>query len=343
MDGVLHTAAIVLLALVVLTAIRTQFALFRARSVAARGSHQLSVYEAAFLAGGPRRVINAALVSLVSQGGVRVSTEGLVTPVKGFRVTKSVPVERALYRHVRSGGGPHTTAELRHQTVRDHAMRRLATPLWRQGFLMSPAVRTRSRRRTSWLAVFAGLAAVVAVVSLILRAPPATIVIAGAAAVVGVLCFFLLRRSMANPVTRAGRAALRQAEVDDLADGSWKGSDDAGVVALRGLTELPDRRLADSLGRDTRARNHRGVRAACCAPGHCGSYGSPAYSYGDPSYEGRFFDFGGLFDGGGGSHGHDGGGGWGGSDGGDGGSDSGGGGGCGGGGGGAGCGGGGSQ
>lgn len=211
MDGALHTAAIVLLALVVLIAIRTQFALFRARSVAAaREGRRLSVYEAAFLAGGPRRVINAALVSLVSQGGVRVSSEGLVTPVKGFRVTKSVPVERALFRHVRSGGGPHTTAELRHQTVRDHAMRRLATPLWRHGFLMSPAVRTRSRRRTSWLAVLAGLAAVVAVVSLLLRAPLATIVIAGTAAVAGGLCFFLLRRSMANPVTRAGRAALRQ-------------------------------------------------------------------------------------------------------------------------------------
>lgn len=341
MNGVLHTAAIVLLALVVLTAIRTQFALSRARSVAARGRDGLSVYEAAFLAGGPRRVINTALVSLVAQGGVRVSSEGLVTPVKGFRVTKSVPVERALYRHVRSGGGPHTTAELRHQTVRDHAMRRLATPLWRQGFLMSPAVRTRSRRRTSWLAVFAGLAAVVAVVSLLLRAPLGTIVIAGTAAAVGVLCFFLLRRSMANPVTRAGRAALRQAEGGDLADGFWKVSDDVGVVALRGLTELPDRRLADSLARDTRTRSNGGLRAACCAPGHCGSYGSPAYSYGsygscgDASGGGGFFDFGGLFDGGGGSHGQDGGGGgsWGGSDGGGGGSDSGGGGGgCGGGG-----------
>ncbi|MGW6505166.1 TIGR04222 domain-containing membrane protein [Nonomuraea angiospora] len=329
MNGALHAAAIVLLALVVLTAVRTQFALSRARSVPARGRDRLSVYEAAFLAGGPRRVINTALVSLVAQGGVRVSSEGLVTPVKGFRVTKSVPVERALHRHVRSGGGPHTTAELRHQTVRDHAMRRLATPLWRQGFLMSPAVRTRSRRRTSWLAVFAGLAAVVAVVSLLLRAPLGTIVIAGTGAAAGVLCFFLLRRSMANPVTRAGRAALRQAEVGDLADGSWRVSDDAGVVALRGLTELPDRRLADSLARDTRTRSHGGLRAACCAPGHCGSYGGPAYSHGsygscgDASNGGGFFDFGGLFDGGGGSHGQDGGGG---------GSDSGGGGGCGGGG-----------
>ncbi|MFG6202027.1 TIGR04222 domain-containing membrane protein [Nonomuraea sp. JJY05] len=332
MNGALHTAAIVLLALVVLTALRTQFALFRARSVAARGHHRLSLYEAAFLAGGPRRVINTALVSLVSQGGVRVSSEGLVTPVKGFRVTKGVPVERALHRHVRSGGGPHTTAELRHQTVRDHAMRRLATPLWRHGFLMSPAERRRSRRRTSWLAVLAGLAAVVVVVSLFLRAPLVTVVIAGAAAGAGVLCFFLLRRSMANPVTRAGRAALRQAEADGLADGTWKASDDVGVVALRGLTGLPDRRLAGSLGRDTRARGYAGLVAACCAPGHCGSYGGRSSSYGDPSYGGDgggFFDFGGLF--GGGSHGHDGGGGWGGSDGGGGGSD-GGGGGCGGGG-----------
>ena len=308
MDGVFYSAAIVLLALIAFIAIRTQVTLFLARSHAVKATrYPLNVYEAAYLAGGPRRVINTALVSLLSQDGVRVSREGVVTPVQGFRPSKRVPVERAVYRHVAQVPGGRTTAEVRHGAGGDHAMRRLSTPLWRQGFLMAPADRVRTRRRTSWLFVFAVLAVIVALASPFLRGPAGAIVIAAAAAVAGVLCFFWLRRSMANPLTKAGRAALEEAGTRDQAGGSWRGSDDIGLVALHGLTKLPDRRLADTLRRDTRARSYLRV-APCCAPGHCGSYGGgsaiPAYdsgSYGGDS--GGFFDFGGLFDFGAGSHG----------------------------------------
>ncbi|RVX41695.1 uncharacterized protein (TIGR04222 family) [Nonomuraea polychroma] len=311
MNVVFFAVAIALFALVAITAIKGLLALSRARSITASAtSHRLDVYEAAYLAGGPRRVVNTALVSLVSQGGVRVSSEGVVTPVQGFRPDKQQPVERAVFKLVRSAPGGRTTAQIRHSTVDDHAMRRLTTPLWQDGLLMSPAERSRSRRRTSRLFLFAVLAAAVAVAGLVLRAPADVIVTAAAAAVVGLACCFWLRRAMANPVTRAGKAALEQAGAPDLAEGSWPPPDDVRVVALHGLTKLPDRQLADTLRRDTRVRTGR--TATCCAPGHCGSYrssyvvhssgGSHGGGCGGGWSEGGFFD--GLLDFGGGSSGY---------------------------------------
>ncbi|TDE57003.1 TIGR04222 domain-containing membrane protein [Nonomuraea mesophila] len=77
MDGVSYTIALSLVALIALVATRAHLALSsaRSRSTSAAGPG-LDLYEAACLAGGPRRVINTALVSLAAQGGVRVSGRG---------------------------------------------------------------------------------------------------------------------------------------------------------------------------------------------------------------------------------------------------------------------------
>ncbi|MFI7704995.1 TIGR04222 domain-containing membrane protein [Nonomuraea sp. NPDC049480] len=308
MSEVFYGIAIALFALVAYTAIRTRLALVIARSATASATgHSLDLYEAAYLAGGPRRVVNTALVSLVSQGGVRVSSEGIVTPVQGFRPRRGTPVERAVFKHVSAAPGGSTTAQVRHQTVDDNAMRRLTTPLWRQGFLMSPADRRLARRRANRLMVFAVLAAITAAASVFPLGSIGSALIAAAAAVVGVVCFFWLRRAMADPVTKTGKAALERADVENLADGAWSSSDDIKVVALHGLTKLPDRQLADTLGRDTRVRSGGGTTTTCCAPGHCGSYGPvyvPVYdsgSYSGGSSEGGFFggfNFGGGYGGG---------------------------------------------
>jgi uncharacterized protein (TIGR04222 family) len=304
MNEFFYGAAIAWFALVAFTAIRTGLALFVARSATASATRRLDVYEAAYLAGGPRRVVNTALVSLVSEGGVRISREGVVTRVKGFQPRQSTPVERAVVRHVTSARGGCTTAQVRHGTAGDHAMRRLTAPLSEEGFLMAPGDRARSLWRTRWLMVFAALAAITAVAGAFLRGPAGSIVIAAAAAVVGAACFFWLRRAMANQLTKAGRAALKRAAAGDLADEPVAGSGDVKLVALHGLTKLPDRRLAGTLRRDTRVR--AGRTAACCAPGHCGSYSSTSGSGGGGgSSDGGFF--GGLFDSGAGGSGHGGG------------------------------------
>ncbi|MEO3885405.1 TIGR04222 domain-containing membrane protein [Nonomuraea sp. B5E05] len=301
MDGVSYAIAISLVALIALAATLTHLALSAARSRTAPATGSpLDLYQAAYLAGGPRRVINTALVSLVAQGGVRVSSEGVVTPVQGFRPSKRVRIERAVHRQVKGGVGGSTAAEVRHGVGDAEAMRWLSTPLLRRGYLMPPAARVRARRRTSLLVVLAALAVLAAAVGTALHGPVGAVAIAVVAAVAGLGCSFLLRRRLADPLTKAGRAALERADVRALADGTWQSSDDISEVALHGLTKLPDRRLADTLRRDTRARARS--RAACCAPGHCGSYGrtsipvhDAAVVSGGGSCGGGFFDFGSLF------------------------------------------------
>ncbi|HEX4816104.1 MAG TPA: hypothetical protein VFV66_25450 [Nonomuraea sp.] len=94
--------------------------------------------------------------------------------------------------------------------------------------------------------------------------------IAAVAAAFGVAWTFGLRAVMVNPVTGAGRAALKEAGERELTHSRRPGSQDLKLIALHGLTEFPDQRLAEPLRRDTRARSGR--TASCCAPGHWRSY-----------------------------------------------------------------------
>ncbi|TLF85645.1 hypothetical protein FE391_01550 [Nonomuraea sp. KC401] len=120
--------------------------------------------------------------------------------------------------------------------------------------------------------MLAALATVGAAVGAAVHSPDGAIAIAAVAAVAAYVCFYLLRQRLTDPLTMAGRAALERVDTRILATGEWRGSEDISGVALHGLTKLPDRRLADTLRRDTRARTRS--HAACCAPGRCGSYGS---------------------------------------------------------------------
>lgn len=277
MDGALHAAAIALFVFVSAAVIWIRTPLARARSRAVPiGPPQLELYEAAYLAGGPRRVLDTALASLVAQNGLRVSSEGTVTPVHGFRPAKRAPVERVVHRHVASVPGGSATAEVRHAVAGHEVLRRLAITLWRRGLLVPPPVRARAHRRSRWLLGLAALAVAVAVACAFpaFRAGAATIAVL--AAVAGVAGFFRVRRLMADPLTKAGRAALDTVDVQALTAGAagdrWRASDDLGVLAVRGLTELPDRRLADALARDNRARGK--VSTTCCAPGRSGTHGT---------------------------------------------------------------------
>lgn len=281
MDGAFHAAAIALFVFVSAAVVWIRAPLARARSRAVLiGPPQLELYEAAYLAGGPRRVINTALASLVAQDGLRVSSEGTVTPVHGFRPAKRAPVERVVHRHVASTPGGSATAEVRHAVAGHEVLRRLAITLSRRGLLVPPPVRARAHRRSRWLLGLAALATAVAVACAFpaLRAGAAAIAVL--AAVAGVACFFWVRRLIADPLTRAGQAALDTVDVHALKAGAsgdrWRGSDDLGLLAVHGLTELPDRRLADALARDNRAR--RAGSTTCCAPGHCGAYSPPGSS-----------------------------------------------------------------
>jgi uncharacterized protein (TIGR04222 family) len=238
MDAVLYSASIASAVLIVITMAWTWRPLARARAVSPSESPSLGVYEAALLAGGPRRVADAALVSLVSRGVLRVSRKGTLTRVHGVEPGAGAPAESAVRRHVASYPGD-TASGVRHALARHHAVRRLAMSLASRGLMVPRTVWVPAFRWMRRLPLIAVPAAVVAVASLFPPLRPGPLAIAATAVAAAVAFFVRLGRALANPVTKAGRAALEASRVHD-ADDVWR-------VALHGLSALPDRQLADAL------------------------------------------------------------------------------------------------
>jgi hypothetical protein len=92
---------------------------------------RLDVYEAAYLAGGPRRVVDTAVVALVETGWVRARTAG------DLHVVQDSPrheVEAAVLAAVGSGG-PHRIDIVRWVATRDRRLTALADRLKDEGLL----------------------------------------------------------------------------------------------------------------------------------------------------------------------------------------------------------------
>ena len=92
---------------------------------------RLDVYEAAYLAGGPRRVVDTAVVALVETGRVRARTAG------DLHVVQDSPrheVEAAVLAAVGSGG-PHRIDIVRWVATRDRRLTALADRLKDEGLL----------------------------------------------------------------------------------------------------------------------------------------------------------------------------------------------------------------
>ncbi|GGP12033.1 TIGR04222 domain-containing membrane protein [Nonomuraea glycinis] len=128
MDNVLLIAAVCVVGLVLAADRAAQNAADRARGRARPGGsgHDLSAYELAYLFGGPRRALNAALAVLATAGAVRVSRGAWVTIVYGARPSP-VPIEQAVldFLGIRQGGC--TAGELRHALAEQPALTELGT------------------------------------------------------------------------------------------------------------------------------------------------------------------------------------------------------------------------
>ncbi|MFI6321683.1 TIGR04222 domain-containing membrane protein [Nonomuraea sp. NPDC050556] len=278
MDIVLTLSAFAVLLLVVASAAWTAFALAAARVPLPVG---LGLYETAYLKGGPRRVINTALVSLVDKGGVHVSRDGTVTPVTGYG-DRSDPVESAVYQQVRRNRQGRSAAQVRHAVARHRAMADLTGRLREAGLLKGPGEVRRAVRPLRWLRVCIAAAGVVALASA-LPLPSIqvrTLVVAAVAAALGLACLYVLGPRLRRQLTMPGTGG------EEVAAGA------AAPVALHGLARLPDRELSEALRRDTRVRARNSSRrvggggyvATCCAPGECGSHShDPMPGYGSGS------------------------------------------------------------
>lgn len=277
---VLTLSAFAALLLVAAAATWTAFALAAARVPLPVG---LGLYETAYLKGGPRRVINTALVALVDKGGVHVSRDGTVTPVIGFS-DRSDPVESAVYQQIRRNRQGRSAAQVRHAVAKHRAMADLTGRLREAGLLKAPGEVRRAVRPLRWLRVCTALAVVVALVSALPSTLLHALLVAAVAAALGLACLYVLGPRLRRQLTMPGTGGGQEVELVGA----------AAPVALHGLERLQDGELSEALRRDTRVRARRSSRrvggggngyvASCCAPGECGSHShDPMPGYGGGS------------------------------------------------------------
>ncbi|NUT12089.1 MAG: TIGR04222 domain-containing membrane protein [Nonomuraea sp.] len=209
---------------------------------AASGSprHDLSPYELAYLAGGPRRAAGAAVGLLASSGAVRVSRDGRVHRVDGVRATGD-PVEDAVLNEVEQGPGMWATV-VTQRIGRDEVMDRLRERLTRLGLLLPDSSFSQVNRLIVRLRVLALLAVAGAAADLLTVAVEGAgtlpLVALGLMAGTSVSAPSIIvnhRRSFPTTLTASGRATLDQAKLDHP-----KGSGGPLPVALYGLSELHD-------------------------------------------------------------------------------------------------------
>jgi hypothetical protein len=110
---------------------------------------RLDVYDAAFLAGGPYRVVDTAVVALVESGRVRVGSAGLLHVADLHR---SSPVEAAVLDCIGTRG--RSVHGVRWRAAADSRVTAVAHRLHQEG-LVRPA-RRRRRSRGGWVPTRAG-------------------------------------------------------------------------------------------------------------------------------------------------------------------------------------------
>lgn len=125
-----------------------------ARSPRAAGDRGDALLTAAFLAGGPRRVANTALIVMQRDGRLHISRDGRVTGVPG---APRNAVEGHIVGALAKARGA-TTTSVRDRVMRSAAVRDIGTALAEDGLLVEPALRRRIvRRRRTLIALLAVL------------------------------------------------------------------------------------------------------------------------------------------------------------------------------------------
>ncbi|MFE7777208.1 TIGR04222 domain-containing membrane protein [Streptomyces sp. NPDC057445] len=219
--------------------------------------HELSLYEAAFLAGGPHRVAELTLVSMHRGRRLLLAHTGWTTVVDPEGTDD---LERSVIRAA-GPAGRSLTAAIRHATAADEAVRVLADRLVTAGLAVSDTARTGMVHalRAVWAA--AGLTVALAAAALLIlpqhESPPEHLAAWFALPLILTLSCLGIARFELHPYTRwaspAGRRLLRA-----LAPGPADGRERAllAAFAVRGVRALADPALRSALG--DRRMTHRG-------------------------------------------------------------------------------------
>lgn len=224
-----------------------------ARSTAA---HVHDVYEAAFLAGGPARVVDAALAALHADGRIAVGGPGVLS---ALRPAAQDPVERAVFAELASApnGALHT---VRLDTMRGAAVQEVGDVLAARGLTAPPGTGTGLRAWGTTQAVLCAIGLPVSFMITIVETLADTsyepgvpfvflvfpVLVAGA--VIGGLAATRARRR----VTPAGLRALRSYRA-----GHARPRTPAELVALHGLRGVPDPMLRAQLSAASRSGTAR--------------------------------------------------------------------------------------
>ncbi|TVT29961.1 TIGR04222 domain-containing membrane protein [Amycolatopsis rhizosphaerae] len=197
------------------------------------GQQPLSLWETAYLTGGPERVVDSAIASLIRQERLRARSYGLLQPIGD--ALPADPVERAVFEAV-SAAQRLSLTKTRKEAGRRRAVRAVEASLARRGLL----VRSRLDALFTASPVFAVAAVGVArlVNGIRLHRPVGLLVVF--LLVTGAVLFFLLRRPSPRH-TRAGlkarQAALRPGPTP-VPLPALAGA--VGPVVLGGLAAYPD-------------------------------------------------------------------------------------------------------
>ncbi|MEV7413790.1 TIGR04222 domain-containing membrane protein [Streptomyces sp. NPDC089919] len=236
--------------------------------------------EAAFLAGGPRRVVDTALVALCQDGRMMIGGPGIVQVRSGARATD--PVERAVLRAQEAA--PHgALAALRFAVMRDPAVQETGDGLAARGLLAAPGAGTPWRR---WGLVQALVCLLLVPVSFALTVVQwasadtyefdvPLFALAAPALFLGLIAGLVLRAAAGKRLTAAGKTAL-----DGYRRAHLTSSDLAVRTALMGPRALPDPLLRMQLMAfpmpGGRARSGSGGGTGRSAHHSCGSSGFEA-------------------------------------------------------------------
>ncbi|MGW2560492.1 TIGR04222 domain-containing membrane protein [Streptomyces sp. NPDC001514] len=213
-----------------------------------RPDRELSLYEAAFLAGGPHRVAELTLVSMHRARRLLLAHTGWATVVDPEGVDD---LERSVIRAI-GPAGQSRTAAIRHATAAAGAVRALADRLVTAGLAVPDAARAvmASAVRAVWAATALTLALAAAALLMLPQeqSPPGHVAAWFALPLVLTLGCLGIARVEIHPYTRwaspAGQRLLRA-----LSPGPADGSERAllTAVAVRGVRALDDPALRAAL------------------------------------------------------------------------------------------------
>ncbi|GAB1821252.1 TIGR04222 domain-containing membrane protein [Herbidospora sp. RD11066] len=127
-------------------------------------------YSLAFLAGGPRRVVNTAIAVLVSQSRVRISRDGTVTAVRGMSGAPAERVEQEVL-DLAAGANGRSLADIRRTVAVGPALTGIDYGLRGQGLVVADSALNSARRANTklrWLIAIPALLVPVSIVTLAL-------------------------------------------------------------------------------------------------------------------------------------------------------------------------------